>query len=114
MPSLAEACEAALGSLRELLAENIHADSTTPVEAAIITDERGRELMAIPVQEVLPEPLQMGTPTLRDVERRAYELWENAGMPEGRDKDFYYLAERELTPAAEERCKETKYSIFSQ
>jgi hypothetical protein len=58
LPTLAEACEVALLSLRELLAENIHADSKTPVEAAIITDQSGRELMAIPAQDVLPEPFK--------------------------------------------------------
>ena len=56
--SLKEAREVALFSLRELLAENIHADSKTPVMAVIITDESGRELMVIPVQDVLPEPLK--------------------------------------------------------
>jgi hypothetical protein len=103
---LAEAREAALVSLRELFAENIHAGSKTPVEAAIIADESGRELMAIPVQDVLPEPLKMGKPTLMDIERRAYELWENAGKPEGMDEEFYYLAERELTLAALQSRKE--------
>jgi hypothetical protein len=58
LPTLAEACELALLSLRELLAENIHANSKTPVEAAIITDQSGRELMAIPAQDVLPEPFK--------------------------------------------------------
>jgi hypothetical protein len=27
---------------------------------------------------------------------RAYELWEQAGTPEGRDEDFWRLAEQEL------------------
>jgi hypothetical protein len=58
LPTLAEAREAALLSLRELLAENIYADSKTPVESAIITDQSGRELMAIPAQDVLPEPFK--------------------------------------------------------
>jgi hypothetical protein len=58
LPTLAEAREAALLSLRELLAENIHADSKTPVDAAIITDESGRELMAIPAKDVLPASLR--------------------------------------------------------
>lgn len=49
---------AALLSLRELLAENIYADSKTPVESALITDQSGRELMAIPAQDVLPEPFK--------------------------------------------------------
>ncbi|MBR0904156.1 DUF2934 domain-containing protein [Bradyrhizobium liaoningense] len=30
------------------------------------------------------------------VAARAYELWEKAGKPEGRDEDFWRLAEQEL------------------
>jgi hypothetical protein len=108
LPSLARACEAALASLRELLAENIHAGAKTPVEAAIITDESGQELMTIPVQDVLPESLKKGKPTLLEIERRAYELWERAGKPEGLDAGFFYRAERELTLAAEKPPTETK------
>jgi hypothetical protein len=32
---------------------------------------------------------------------RAYELWEQAGKPEGRDDEFYHLAEQELRNADE-------------
>jgi hypothetical protein len=106
--NLAEAREVAIAILRELVAENIHAGSSTPVEAAIITDRDGRELMTIPVQHVLPEPFMRRKPTKRDIERRAYEIWQSAGMPEGRDKEFYYLAERELTLSGEEPSNETK------
>ena len=28
--------------------------------------------------------------------KRAYELWQQAGEPEGRDEDFYHQAEQEL------------------
>ncbi|WP_139860946.1 DUF2934 domain-containing protein [Bradyrhizobium ivorense] len=31
------------------------------------------------------------------VAARAYELWEKAGKPEGRDEEFWHLAEQELT-----------------
>jgi hypothetical protein len=40
---------------------------------------------------------------------RAYELWEEAGKPEGRDEEFYHQAEQELrgkdnsNPAASEK-----------
>jgi hypothetical protein len=34
--------------------------------------------------------------TEKDIVRRAYELWEKAGKPEGRDDEFYHLAEQEL------------------
>jgi DUF2934 family protein len=30
------------------------------------------------------------------VAARAYELWEQAGKPEGRDEDFWHLAEQQL------------------
>jgi hypothetical protein len=108
LPGLVEAREAALVSLRELLAENIHAGSKTPVEAAIITDESGRELVAIPVQDVLPDLLKMSRPSVVDIERRAYQLWESAGKPEGMAEEFYYLAERELTLTAEPSSKGPK------
>jgi hypothetical protein len=32
----------------------------------------------------------------QQITRRAYELWEQAGKPEGRDKDFYHQAQEEL------------------
>jgi hypothetical protein len=36
-----------------------------------------------------------------EIVRRAYELWELAGKPDGKDQEFYLQAERELTEAAE-------------
>jgi hypothetical protein len=56
LPSLAEACVAALVARREH--ENMHTGSKTPVEGAMITDKSGRELEAIPAKGVLPEPLK--------------------------------------------------------
>ena len=38
----------------------------------------------------------MQNPTKDQVIHRAYELWEQAGKPEGRDEEFYYQAEQEL------------------
>jgi hypothetical protein len=35
-----------------------------------------------------------------DIERRAYELWEQAGKPEERAADFWLAAERELADGA--------------
>ncbi|MCK1494933.1 DUF2934 domain-containing protein [Bradyrhizobium sp. 180] len=37
-----------------------------------------------------------GLPTQKDIECRAYRLWERAGMPKGRDQQFYLEAERQL------------------
>jgi hypothetical protein len=34
-----------------------------------------------------------------DIVRRAYELWEQAGMPEGKEQEFYRQAEQELRNA---------------
>jgi DUF2934 family protein len=41
----------------------------------------------------------MENPTRMAVVRRAYELWEMAGMPKGRDQEFYLRAEQELRNA---------------
>jgi Protein of unknown function (DUF2934) len=39
----------------------------------------------------------MEKPPRMEIVRRAYELWEQAGKPEGRDQEFYLQAERELS-----------------
>jgi Protein of unknown function (DUF2934). len=41
----------------------------------------------------------MGRPAGIEIVRRAYELWEQAGKPDGRDQEFYLQAERELQEA---------------
>jgi Protein of unknown function (DUF2934) len=41
----------------------------------------------------------MENPTEKQIVRRAYELWEQAGKPDGRDAEFYHLAEQELRDA---------------
>jgi hypothetical protein len=48
--------------------------------------------------------LKMAKPALMDVVRRAYELWEQAGKPEGRDQEFYLEAERELQEALDKNA----------
>ena len=42
---------------------------------------------------------EMTQPTEMDIVRRAYELWQQAGEPEGKDQEFYHLAEQELRNA---------------
>ena len=51
----------------------------------------------------------MANPPRIEVVRRAYELWEQAGKPEGRDQEFYLQAERELStpPAAPDEKSKT-------
>ena len=36
----------------------------------------------------------------QSIRERAYELWERAGSPEGRDEEFWQSAERELLEQA--------------
>ena len=38
----------------------------------------------------------MRKPKEMDVVRRAYELWQQAGEPAGRDEEFYHKAKAEL------------------
>jgi len=38
----------------------------------------------------------MGKPTEREIAARAYRLWEAAGMPDGKDEEFWRAAEQEL------------------
>lgn len=38
----------------------------------------------------------MAEPTEKDIKNRAYKLWEQAGKPEGKDENFYHLAQQEL------------------
>lgn len=47
----------------------------------------------------------MAKPRGIEIVRRAYQLWEQAGKPEGRDQEFYLEAERELTETATDNAK---------
>jgi hypothetical protein len=58
LPGLEEARAAALVSAREILADNVKAGAKNPLQAVIITDENGQEIMTIPAKEVLPDPLK--------------------------------------------------------
>jgi hypothetical protein len=50
---------------------------------------------------------QMATDNHEDrnqrIQRRAYELWEAAGRPEGQDDHFWHTAEREIDAEDRER-----------
>jgi hypothetical protein len=43
----------------------------------------------------------MATPKEMDVVRRAYELWQQAGEPSGKDDEFYHQAKKELQEAVD-------------
>jgi hypothetical protein len=49
----------------------------------------------------------MPEPTRIEVVRRAYQLWQQAGEPEGKDWEFYHQAEHELegSRAARRSCE---------
>jgi hypothetical protein len=49
----------------------------------------------------------MANPTEQEIAARAYRLWEAAGMPEGKDEEFWRAAERELLNAAKSHSKRT-------
>jgi hypothetical protein len=38
----------------------------------------------------------MTKPTEDQIRQRAHDLWEQAGKPEGREDEFWHLAERDL------------------
>jgi hypothetical protein len=38
----------------------------------------------------------MAQPTEKEITNRAYKIWERNGKPEGRDEEFWHLAEQEL------------------
>jgi len=38
----------------------------------------------------------MTVPSQKDIERRAYRLWEEAGQPQGRHQEFYLEAQRQF------------------
>lgn len=51
----------------------------------------------------------MDEKTLEQIRKRAYELWETAGKPHGRDRDHWQQAESEiLTPATQDKTPAAK------
>jgi hypothetical protein len=54
----------------------------------------------------------MQRPAEMDIVRRAYELWEQAGKPDGRDQEFYHQAEQELKNAIEQSILEQPRNRF--
>src|SRR5215207_3598758 len=79
-------------------------DQTQAVNIACM--ERGLEQfwpsVVSPSQNRRQDRLQgtsMATPKEMDVVRRAYELWQQAGEPSGKDDEFYHQAKKELQEA---------------
>jgi hypothetical protein len=51
---------------------------------------------------------KMQRPAEMDIVRRAYELWERTGKPDGRDQEFYNQAEQELQKENEQASPEQR------
>jgi hypothetical protein len=54
------------------------------------------------------KPKKMQRPAEMDIVRRAYELWERTGKPDGRDQEFYHQAEQELQKENEQAIPEQR------
>jgi hypothetical protein len=50
-------------------------------------------------REISPQTFPRRTPTFDEICRRAYQIWETEGRPEGRDEENWFEAERQLTEA---------------
>jgi hypothetical protein len=48
------------------------------------------------------DAISMRRPVEIDIVRKAYELWELSGKPEGRDQEFYLQALQELQAAVDD------------
>ena len=44
-----------------------------------------------------PQIFPRHTPTLEEISFRAFEIWQSRGCPEGRDRENWFEAERELS-----------------
>lgn len=73
--------------------------------AAFVTSRAGWVVLLI------RESNAMEQPTKEQIIHRAYELWEQAGKPEGRDDEFYHLAEQELRNADKSSTLRTPDSL---
>jgi DUF2934 family protein len=48
----------------------------------------------------------MPEPSKQEIDARAYQLWEKAGRPEGREDEFWHLAQQE--PRNEDKSSPTR------
>jgi hypothetical protein len=51
---------------------------------------------------------------LEHIRLRAHQLWEAAGQPEGREQEFWFEAEREITKRDATNNPEEKSSTFTE
>jgi hypothetical protein len=48
------------------------------------------------IDEMKAMKAKLHPPKQMQIVRRAYKLWQEAGEPQGKDEEFYYLAEQQL------------------
>jgi hypothetical protein len=100
--------------MRKEIEEVVKDTAAVGLSAAALGLEIGSEVARRALDEVSPSraPPAPATPTsssaasseteapsapepAEDIKVRAYQLWEQAGCPEGRDEEFYFQAEQE-------------------
>ena len=90
----------------------IQGDTTSDLSAGAVAKSRSRVALQIPLfaaggcLRTKVKEVEMQRPAEMVIVRRAYELWEQAGKPDGRDQEFYHQAERELQNANEQAVTE--------
>jgi hypothetical protein len=90
--------------MRKEIEEVVKDTAAVGLSAAVLGLEIGTELARKTLAEVSrtdhvtpPAPATPEPPTEKEISVRAYQLWEQAGCPEGRDQEFYLQAEKELS-----------------
>ncbi len=61
--------------------------------ARLVGDHNVAEIILNLASELEQQAME---PDEEDIRTRAYDLWRKAGEPEGRDEEFWHLAEQEL------------------
>jgi hypothetical protein len=88
--------------MRKEIEEVVKDTAAVGLSAAVLGLEMGTELARKTLAEVsrsepaAPPAPAAPPPTEQDIKVRAYQLWEQAGCPEGRDQEFYFQAEQDL------------------
>jgi Protein of unknown function (DUF2934) len=69
-----------------------------PRKSALFSGTNGRrvEFISLRFELVSRDQVCMRRPPEIEIVRKAYELWEQSGKPEGRDQEFYLQALQEL------------------
>jgi hypothetical protein len=53
-------------------------------------------MLSLTLSAISADPVSMRRPPEIDIVRKAYELWELSGQPDGRDQEFYLKALQDL------------------